>query len=225
MRFLWLFLILAGLPLGAYGQEGYRTGRWDMSLNPGWAIPIGTTGSLLGKSLDLQLTVGYQFHQWLTGGVELGYQTSHKVQGVTAGPMAADFGRDGVLDSVPFGSDVTEKYLRFTPFIKVGQWLDVVAYRFRPYLISGLGLYQQWFNSGTVTINGNDSVSGHLVGPIINPVRSAGNAYFGFNAGGGFDIQVDETASVGFDLRYSQVCRPLYNAQFLTPSIRFLYLF
>ena len=220
-----LAVLLAVLPRQARCDDGYRTGRFEMGLNPGIYIPVGVTSSLLGNSVGVQLTGGYQFNKWGTAGFEFGYAPNHSRGGITKGPYSYDYNGDGLNDRVGFSSDVREKFLQFAPFFKFGQWVDIVQIKARPYVIGGMGLYQQWFNKGTETIAGRDSVSGKNVGPIVQPISSAGNAFLGLNIGAGFEIQVDENAAMGFDLRYTRIIKPVYHAQFIIPSLRIMYLF
>ncbi len=218
-----LTLLLAAGPASA--DDGYRTGRFELGLNPGAYIPVGLTGAIMSPSAGIQLSAGYQMTKWGTAGVELGYDPGHTEGGLTEGPLSSDFNGSGSVEVVPFSSNVKEKYLQFTPYFKLGEWFDVDTVKFRPYAIYGMGLYQEWFNSGTAIISGNDQVSGHSVGPVYQPIQSAGNAFFGLNTGAGFEIQVDENAAIGFDLRYARIFKPVYNAQFVIPSLRLMYLF
>jgi opacity protein-like surface antigen len=220
-----LALVLAVFPGRALADDGYRTGRFELGLNPGAYIPVGISGSLMSPSGGIQLSVGYQYNKWSTFGAELGYDPGHTEGGITKGPASADFNNSGSVEVVPFTSNVKEKFLQFTPTYKLGQWFDINAVKFRPYIIGGLGLYQEWFNSGFLTVNGSDQTTNKPVGPVVLPVQSAGNAYFGLNTGAGFEIQVDENAALGFDLRYARIFKPLYNAQFIIPSLRIMYLF
>jgi len=221
-----LALGLAALPAGAQSaDEGYRTGRWEISLNPGWAVPVGATNDLMKTSMALTATGAYQFHRLGTAGLELGWQFNHHEGGMTAGQLSQDFDRDGLNDRVAFGSNIHQKILQLTPFLKFGQWMDVLSYKFRPYLLVGAGFYHTWANSGTININGTDQISGKPVGPIALTRDTASNSYFGFNSGGGFEVQVDETAALGFDLRFSRIVKTYEDLEFIVPSIRIIYLF
>lgn len=210
---------------GLCRAEGYRKGQFELSLNPGAYIPIGLTGSIMSPSAGVQLAAGYQFSNWGTAGFEFGYDPAHREGGVTTGRFSEDFNQDGTADVVGFSSDIKEKYLQFTPYFKLGQWLDVLQVRFRPYMIGGMGLYQEWFNGGTMTVAGKDQLTDKPVPTLFRPISSAGNAFLGINAGAGFEIQIDENAALGFDLRYARIFKPVYNAQFLIPSLRIMYLF
>jgi opacity protein-like surface antigen len=223
MKGLVLTLLLAASP--ALAAEGYRTGRFELSLDPGAAIPLESTSDQLKNAVTLQITGAYQFHQWATAGLEMGWQFGHHLGGQTSGQLAEDYTGDGIADRVSFGSNIREKVFQLYPFIKVGQWTDVVAYKFRPYLLFGAGLYHVWTNSGNIVIEGYDQISGKHVGPVTKSQDTSSNSYFGFNTGGGFEVQVDENAAIGFDLRFSRVIKPYDDFQFLTPSLRILYLF
>jgi opacity protein-like surface antigen len=220
-----LALILTALPSFASVNEGYRVGRWEVSLNPGVAIPLGATSDEMSNSGVVQLVAGYQFNEYLNFGAELGWQFNHRWGGQTAGQFAQDFDKDGIDDRAPFSSNIHEKILGLSPAVKLGQWVDVLSYKFRPYLTMSAGFYHAWTNSGTTVVQGNDQISGKLVGPIITTYDTSSNSYFGFSGGGGLDILVDENAAVGFDLRYSRITKPYEDLEFLTPSLRISYLF
>ena len=212
---------------GGYYDKGYRTGKWDIGLHPGWAIPISKTSDVMGTSWAMTFNGGYQFADAATVGIDWGWQFKHKVHGTArpGGEYAADYDGDGSVDVVPFNSTIHYVIMNLTPFIKVGPWLEGFGYHWRPYGVAGAGFYHEWTNSGTVDIQGNDRVSGNPVGPVIFRRDTSSNSYLGVNVGTGFEVQVDENADVGFDLRYTRIFRPIYDWDFITPSIRVLYLF
>jgi opacity protein-like surface antigen len=220
-----LLALLLPVVCAASVNDAYREGRWEMSLDPGIAVPLGASYDLMGNSGVLQLTGAYQFNSYLSAGAQLGWQFNHRWGGFTAGQISQDYDNDGIADRVPFASSIHEKILNLSPIVKVGRWVDVLSYKFRPFLVSSMGFYHAWTNSGTLTVNGNDQISGKQVGPIVYNYDTSSNSYFGFSAGGGIDVQLDENAAVGLDLRYSRIIKPYEDLEFLTPSLRIVYLF
>lgn len=206
--------------------EGYRTGKFDLGLSPGWAIPVGTAGDYLKTSFVLNVTGAYQFDDYASAGLEVGWQFKHSVTGNTKYPeLARDYNNDGFVDHVPFGSNMRDTILHLTPFLKVGPWLEAFGYRWRPFMLAGAGLYEESVSSGRIVVSGNDERSGNGIGPVNIDRDSSVNAFFGFNVGPGFEVQIEDNAAIGFDLRYSRVFRPIAAFDFIEPSIRILYLF
>ncbi len=210
---------------GPASAQGFREGQWELSLEPGWAVPVGPVGDRMGSAWTLALDAGYQVNDFATVGLQWGIQAGRRVFGVTTGDYAADYDGDGVADKVPFSSNVREALMNLTPYLKAGPWLDAGGYKWRPFGVIGGGWYREWLGAGTLVIAGQDETSGRQVGPLSVGRDNSVNSFFGVNAGGGFDFQIDDNAALGVDVRYIRVFHPVFDLEFVNPTFRIIYLF
>lgn len=186
---------MLGLSLYAAAADN----KWEVGLHPGIAMPTGKSKDIMKNSLGLQASVDYKCHDMFTGGAELGYSFGHKVEGTASGTA--------------FTSDVKLKILQLTPTVKFGKTLDAGSFKWTPYGVLGAGLYTYKGQTGTLT-----------AGAFTQALDIKGSTDFGFNLGGGVSIPIEQV-SVGFDFRYHRAFEAGDDVTYITPSIRFSYLF
>jgi opacity protein-like surface antigen len=212
------------LPSSARAYEGYRSGKFDLNLNTGWAVPVGFAGDRMATSWSLALGPSYQMDDYVAVGIEWGFQFKHRVNGRTSGDFSEDFNADGKADRISFSSNIRSTIMTFMPFLKAGPWLEAFSYKIRPFGMLGAGLFHEWTTGGDVLVDGDESITGNHIHAAFRRDQSS-NSYLGMQAGAGFDIVIDDTASVGLDLRYLRGARPGRDLQFIKPAFRVSYLF
>src|SRR5262249_9719560 len=138
-------------------QAGAQLPKWEFSVNPGAAVPIGTTADFTKKSFSIDGQAFYKVHEYVQVGGELGYISGMKLGGVIPGRLVGDLDFDGINDPVAFTSDIDAEILHITPEIKVGTMIENANVTINPYLIAGGGFYQTHFTAGTVRLSGTTS--------------------------------------------------------------------
>jgi opacity protein-like surface antigen len=213
-----LCLLVFALPAQAFQDK-----KWEFTLAPGLAIPIlGTENDDSKTTFNLQASLGYNFSKWATGGLEVGHDFSHTLEGNTAN-YPEDFDGDLINDNLSFNSDVRAHGTQIAPFLKLGKWYKFPSVDLRPYGFLGLGLYHFYSAAGSLRFTGTGS-SGEAVDEQFTQAVDA-NFYLGYNAGIGMETRFHEKMALGLDLRYHRVITPLNDAEIFVPTLRMMYLF
>lgn len=203
-RILGLTLVL-GTALGV-SSWAMEAGKLDIGVHPGFSAPLGSAKDFFKGSFHPDVSAGYQLHEWITGGLELGYSFGHKLEGTSQGQS--------------FTSDVNSKVLNVTPTVKVGKAMEGGGMTWKPYAALGAGLYHRSQDAGTRT-----TTFGSF------PIESDTESSFGANVGAGVTMRVREKWDVGVDVRYHRAFQPKdatgqdQDTEFLIPTVRMSYTF
>jgi opacity protein-like surface antigen len=217
--------VLVMAVLGAVQVGHAYTGAWELSLAPGYAIPVGPASDYLKGSASIDGSALYNFNDWLSSGLELGYIFGSKFEGVAPGRDVGDIDGDGVNDPISFTSDMHASVLHVTPEIKIGPTLKRGDMTIKPYGIVGGGFYWSHLSAGTLTLTGRTSGGIDLNG--LNAAEdSIDDKNGGFNVGGGLDIGVTPNFRLGADVRYHRI---FYSegddTEYVIPALRLTLLF
>ena len=196
-------LVAAVVVLGAALPALAETGKWEVSLQPGYSMIVGTkfARDILKDSVVLQAAGEYWFHDMFSAGLGVGYDFGRKVEGTMQGK--------------DFTSDIRVKTLTVVPFIKVGKMIETGSFKWMPYALLGAGLAHMMSFSGTIT-------SGNRSQPRD---QEALDKYY-FNLGVGAAVPVHENWRLGVELDFSGTARSGEDPiQTLDPCLRIGYVF
>ncbi|MBI4676942.1 MAG: outer membrane beta-barrel protein [Elusimicrobia bacterium] len=226
------FGCLLGAALLAAGPSWAQVGKWELGLSPTWALPTHHAGDYVRKSFDFQFAAMYQFHEWLSGGAELGYATGHPLGGKST-ESDYDSPPDNRNDNLSFTSTAKLYWINFNPVLKVGKWVEFEELLYRPYIALGMGVYHAWYRPGENKLDGYTTKPAHLSEYHVSQ-RDTPSTGLGLNIGVGVDQQVFDFLTVGIDLRFHHIFNVAdYDRDgtddddfdFMIPGLRFYYVF
>lgn len=199
-------------------------GDWSATVTPGFSIPSGNPGSdgefqsQNGPSFNIRTTVSYELEPDGWVGMELGYSTGHRFQGVMS---SRDLDGDGLLDNASFDSDIKTSVLHLTPYIRIGAPLaSFMTYN----LAIGAGIYSFFKDAGTATLTGRGTTGTDLSSTKI-PFAGSINSFFGLNIGQSLTYEVVESFELGLDVSYHLLFMPGDLAGIVMPGARMVYSF
>lgn len=200
---------------------------WEFGLHPGAAIAAGSYRHLAMSGFMLGGSIAYNVSDLVVAGVEGGYVFGHRMRGTTRDPLYLDLDADGTRDEIPFKSNVRDYIGWAGPMVKFGPWLHVGAEsRWKPYMIGGFGFYHERLGRGELELTGGATSNGTQIVPGTKiQVTQPGAAYFGWDGGVGFEVEIDENGGIGAEARWRTFYRHGEDYKALVPSLRLLYYF
>jgi len=206
----WITIVLFVFAVSAskgYTEGFSRSGRWDLSLQGGAAIPVGDNiiGSNPSTSPLIQGSLFYNANSWMSLGMEIGYSTDH-AQHFTGQAIGLHNGIYSWTGS--YKGNYKLKVLQVTPEIEIGSWFG----SFKPYLTFGGGFYRT-----------EETVESDIW--WVLPNQSNTSSYGGINGGGGLLYKLGENFATGPDIRYQRIFMTGQSFSYLATELRLSYLF
>ena len=201
-------LLSTPLPANAAGAD-----PWSFKVSPGYSIPIGPSTETIGGGMSVSGTVEYQINEWVRSGLEVGYSRQSK-RGTSSDQ---DLDGDGMNDTVDFTSDMHAKFIHATPVVEIGHVLPFAGIQWRPYVMTGCGVYRIYSDAGNYFLTGT-TTGGATLNAYPVPTPAASGTAFGIQVGVGLEVPLSRHTMAGVSFQYHQILEPDSDDRLIIPS-------
>lgn len=192
----------------------------EVSIGPGYLIPIGSTADQFKAAPTLDASVMVDLNPYFSVGAEFGFVFGQKYKTQTT---RQDADSDNILEAITTASDLKRTAFRITPVVRYNIGADN-SQMIKPYLIFGAGMYQSNKTNGSTRVTGTLSSLGPIDVTSSTTQDSEQNALVCLGVGA--QTHLSETLILTADVRYQKIIfKSIRDNQYIQPTLKLGWVF